>query len=103
MEYKVTTSDLRNDLLTETLQELSHCYAELGAEVYVVGAAARNLAMRLLNMQDAPRRTLDLDVAVSLHDWHQYKQLSAILLQHHFIKSEEKQRFIYPLLLFPSV
>ena len=95
MEYKITTSDLRNDLLAETLQELSLCYAELRTEVYVVGAAARDLAMRLLNMQDSSRRTLDLDVAVLLQDWHQYEQLSAILRQHHFIKSEEKQRFIY--------
>lgn len=95
MEYKTTKSELQNDLLAETLQELSLCYAELGAEVYVVGAAARDLAMRLLKMQNASRRTLDLDVAVLLQDWQQYEQLSVILLQHHFIKSAEKQRFIY--------
>ena len=96
MEYKITKYELQNDLLAETLQELSLCYAELGAEVYVVGAAARDLAMHLLKMQEAPRRTLDLDVAVLLQDWDQYGQLTAILLQHHFIKSAEKQRFIYP-------
>lgn len=95
MEYKITKYDLQNDLLAETLQELSVCYAELGAEVYVVGAAARDLAMRLLKMQNATRRTLDLDVAVLLQDWQQYEHLTTILLQHHFIKSAEKQRFIY--------
>ena len=95
MEYNISIEELQSDLLLETLHELSICYAELGTEVYVVGAAARDLAMRLLKMQNAPRRTLDLDVAVLLQDWQQYKQLTTILLHHHFIKASEKQRFIY--------
>lgn len=95
MEYNISIEELQSDLLAETLHELSICYAELGTEVYVVGAAARDLAMRLLKMQNAPRRTLDLDVAVLLQDWQQYKQLTTILLHHHFIKASEKQRFIY--------
>ena len=95
MEYNISIEELQSDLLAETLHELSICYAELGTEVYVVGAAARDLAMRLLKMQNAPRRTLDLDVAVLLQDWRQYEKLTATLLQHHFVKSEEKQRFIY--------
>lgn len=95
MGYNISIEELQSDLLAETLHELSICYAELGTEVYVVGAAARDLAMRLLKMQNAPRRTLDLDVAVLLQDWQQYKQLTTILLHHHFIKASEKQRFIY--------
>lgn len=95
MEYNISIEELQSDLLAETLHELSICYAELGTEVYVVGAAARDLAMRLLKMQNAPRRTLDLDVAVLLQDWRQYEKLTATLLQHHFIKASEKQRFIY--------
>ena len=63
MEYNISKNELRNDLLAETLHELSICYTELGAEVYVVGAAARDIAMHLLNMLNALRRTLDLDVA----------------------------------------
>lgn len=95
MEYNISIEELQSDLLSETLHELSICYAELAVEVYVVGAAARDLAMRLLKMQNAPRRTLDLDVAVLLQDWRQYEKLTAILLHHHFIKASEKQRFIY--------
>ena len=95
MEYNISIEELQSDLLAETLHELSICYAELGTEVYVVGAAARDLAMRLLKMQNAPRRTLDLDVAVLLQDWRQYEKLTTILLHHHFIKASEKQRFIY--------
>jgi predicted nucleotidyltransferase len=95
MEYTLKTEDLKNDLLAETLQALAECYAALPAEVYVVGAAARDLAFRLLKVEPAARRTLDLDVAVMLRDWRQYDQLTELLLQHHFDKLPEKQRFVY--------
>ena len=95
MTYEIHKSDLQNDLLMETLQALSACYQQIGAEVYVVGAAARDLALRLLKVTSAPRRTLDLDVAVLLQDWSQYERLTEILLQNPFVKSAAKQRFIY--------
>lgn len=95
MEYAIKKETLQNELLVETLKALSECYAALGEEVYVVGAAARDIAMRLLNVSDTPRRTLDLDVAVALDDWSQYEQLTRLLLQNHFVKAPEQQRFYY--------
>ncbi|MBQ6742463.1 MAG: hypothetical protein IJR04_07790 [Bacteroidales bacterium] len=95
MEYSIKKEALQNELLVETLQALSECYAALGEEVYVVGAAARDIAMRLLNVSDTPRRTLDLDVAVALDNWSQYEHLSQLLLQNHFVKAPEQQRFYY--------
>ena len=95
MEYNIQKINLQNDLLVETLQALVACYKQLDAEVYVVGAAARDLALRLLDVQNAPRRTLDLDVAVLLKDWKQYERLTEVLLHNHFIKAQAKQRFIY--------
>lgn len=95
MEYSIKKEALQNELLVETLQALSECYAALGEEVYVVGAAARDIAMRLLNVSNTPRRTLDLDVAVALDDWSQYEHLTQLLLQNHFVKAPERQRFFY--------
>ena len=95
MEYNIHKEELQNDLLVETLQALEGCYRQLGAELYVVGAAARDIALRLLEVSNAPRRTMDLDVAVMLKEWSQYEQLTGILLQNHFEKAQEKQRFIY--------
>jgi predicted nucleotidyltransferase len=95
MEYNIHKEELQNDLLAETLQALEGCYRQLGAEVYVVGAAARDIALRLLDVSNAPRRTMDLDVAVMLKDWSQYERLAEILQQNHFEKAQEKQRFIY--------
>jgi len=95
MNYKIRKDDLQNDLLAETLQALFHCYNQLHLPLYVVGASARDIALRLLKVGNAPRRTLDLDVAVALQNWKQYDELSQILLQNHFIKAQEKQRFYY--------
>ena len=95
MEYSIHKEELQNDLLVETLQVVDSCYRQLGAEVYVVGAAARDIALRLMGVTDTPRRTMDLDVAVLLQDWRQYERLKGILLQNHFEKAREKQRFYY--------
>jgi predicted nucleotidyltransferase len=95
MEYKIHKTDLQNDLLVETLQALAECYSQINSELYVVGAAARDLAFRLLQISNAPRRTLDLDVAVLLSDWQQFETLTGILLDRHFVKGKEKQRFVY--------
>ena len=95
MEYSIHKEELQNDLLVETLQALDSCYQQLGAEVYVVGAVARDIALRLLDVTNTPRRTMDLDVAVLLQDWNQYERLTGILLQNHFEKAPAKQRFYY--------
>ncbi len=95
MEYKVTHNLLQNDLLVETLHALSDCYQQLRMELFVVGAAARDIGMLLLQESSAPRKTLDLDVAVLLQDWNQYEQLTQVLLTNHFEKQAAKQRFIY--------
>ena len=95
MEYVVTKEELKNPLLVETLHALAKCYAALNMELYVVGAVARDLALRLLKINDPYRGTLDLDVAVLLADWEQYQQLTETLLNHQFLKAAEKQRFYY--------
>lgn len=95
MEYRIQKTDLPNNLLVETLQSLSECYQQLQLPLYVVGATALNIALRLLHLDDVPRRTLDLDVAVALSNWSEYEQLTAILLQNRFVKAPEKQRFYY--------
>ena len=95
IEYKITHDLLQNDLLVETLHALADCYQQLHTELFVVGATARDIGMLLLQESSAPRKTLDLDVAVLLQDWSQYEQLTQVLLANHFEKQAAKQRFIY--------
>lgn len=95
MEHHISSTDLQNILLAETLQALSLCYSEIGQEVYVVGATARDIALRIADIPNVPRRTLDLDAAIALQNWEQFTRLTEILLQAHFEKAPEKQRFYY--------
>ena len=95
MNYKIRKEDLQNDLLAETLQASFHCYNQLQLPLYVVGTSARDVALRLLNVANTPRRTLDLGVAVALHDWKQYEELAQVLLRNYFTKAQEKQCFFY--------
>ena len=95
MKYVIAKKDIQNDLLAETLSALTNCFRQINAEVYVVGAVARDLAFLLLKAGNTARRTMDLDVAVMLADWSQYERLSEILLNNNFAKAPEKQRFLY--------
>ena len=48
MEYKITKEELGNDWLYSTLVALNKCMAEHGLPLYVVGARARDVAMKLM-------------------------------------------------------
>jgi len=48
MEYKITKEKLGNDWLYSTLVALNKCMAEHGLPLYVVGARARDVAMKLM-------------------------------------------------------
>lgn len=95
MEYRISREDLPNSLLANTMKALYVAYSEIGADVYVVGATARDIGLMLLNVGRAPRRTLDLDVAVLLTQWKEYDHLKEILIQNGFKKAREKQKFHY--------
>lgn len=95
MTYTLKREELGKDLLMSVLEALTNAYKEIGSEVYVVGAAARDLSLKLLRAGSAPRRTMDLDVAVLLEKWNEYEHLTEILIKDGFIKAPEKQRFYY--------
>ena len=95
MTYTLKREELGNDLLMSVLEALTNAYKEIGSEVYVVGAAARDLSLKLLRAGSAPRRTMDLDVAVLLEKWNEYEHLTEILIKDGFVKAPEKQRFYY--------
>ncbi|MBR0532374.1 MAG: hypothetical protein IJJ96_07180 [Bacteroidales bacterium] len=97
MRYEITRKELQNDALAETLDALYHAYSEINACLYLVGAAARDICSMLLNSQDAPRKTMDLDVAVALKEWGEYDRLTGILIGQGFEKGKQKQKFYYSL------
>ena len=61
MEYRITKEELGNDLLFCTLIALEKCMQRHGLPLYVVGARARDVAMRLMTADEPKRRTEDLE------------------------------------------
>lgn len=91
----MSKKDLENDALYDTLKALSYCVSSLGLKLYVVGATARDLMMKLLDEYPSKRKTRDLDVAIALSDWSQFENLSQILQKNYFRKDPANQKFYY--------
>ena len=95
MKNSMSKKDLENDALYDTLKALSDCVSSLGLKLYVVGATARDLMMKLLDEYPSKRKTRDLDVAIALSDWSQFENLSQILQKNYFRKDPANQKFYY--------
>ena len=95
MKNSISKKELENDLLFATLQALHNCVSKLGLDLYVVGATARDIMMKMLDESPSKRETSDLDVAIALSDWSQFDNLSKELLASHFHKGKAKQKFYY--------
>lgn len=95
MKNSISKEELENDLLFGTLQALHKCVSKLGLDLYVVGATARDIMMKMLDESPSKRETSDLDVAIALSDWSQFDNLSQELLANHFHKGKPKQKFYY--------
>lgn len=95
MKTSLTKDELKNDLLYNTLKALSHSLTELSIPLYVVGAIARDIMMKLLKEGEVRRRTNDLDVAIALQDWLDFDRVKDALQSNHFKKVKDKQKFYY--------
>lgn len=95
MRTSINKSELDNDLLYDTLSALYKVLSHFSVPVYVVGATARDITMKLIGEDEARRRTFDLDVAIAIPDWDIFDKIQDRLLKNHFSKSTAKQKFIY--------
>ena len=94
MKNSLSKEGLENDALYETLKALSDSITSIGLKLYVVGATARDLMMKLLDEYPSKRKTRDLDVAIALSDWSQFDNLSKIIQNNHFRKDPANQNSI---------
>lgn len=96
MEYKIDKAKFANDPLYDTLAALNKSLEQLNLQLYVVGACARDIAMKVLNVPASARRTIDIDVAIALDNWEMFDKVSE-LLQHNNFKKDPyaKQKFYY--------
>lgn len=95
MEYKISKEELGNDWLYNTLIALDKCMAEHDLPLYVVGARARDIAMKLMKGDEPKRRTEDLDVAIAIDNWQTYDDICQTLQNNHFKQYRNTQKFYY--------
>lgn len=95
MKNSLSKEELKNDLLYDTLKALSSSLQGLKIPLYVVGATARDVMMKLLCEDEVRRRTNDLDVAIALQNWSDFDRVKEKLEQNHFKKVKDKQKFFY--------
>jgi predicted nucleotidyltransferase len=96
MSYNISSKKINHPLLKPILQELTEYFKGTGISFFVIGATARDIIMELHN-ESSGRLTHDLDIAITINDWEQYKTIeSEISKLPNFSKdTDQKQRFKY--------
>jgi predicted nucleotidyltransferase len=96
MSYSISSKKFNHPLLKPILQELTEFFQESNISFFVIGATARDIVMELHN-ETSGRLTHDLDIAITINDWEQYKAVEEEITQlPNFTKDpNQKQRFKY--------
>ena len=96
MSYNISSKKFNHPLLKPILQELTEYFGSLGISFFVIGATARDIIMELHN-ESSGRLTHDLDIAITINHWEQYKTIESEItkLPNFFKDPNQKQRFKY--------
>jgi len=80
--------------LIRALLEIKKIADGLKVNFMVIGATARDIIMEHLYKVKTPRMTKDIDIAVCVANWEEYKALTdALLARGDFLKGNQKQRY----------
>jgi predicted nucleotidyltransferase len=82
--------------LIRALLEVKKITDALKIDFFLVGATARDIVMQHLYKIRAPRMTKDIDIAVCVANWEEYRILTDTLLSKgEFLKGDQKQRYVF--------
>lgn len=96
MTYKISSDKFSHPLLKPILKDLSHIFEDTGIKFFLIGAMARDLVMEI-HEQAGGRLTHDLDIAIAIADWEQFKKIESQLISTGKFSKDpnQKQRFYY--------
>lgn len=96
MSLLISSDKFTHPLLKPILLELTAYFQKTGISFFVIGATARDIVMEL-NNQKSGRLTYDLDIAITVNDWEQWKTVEEEIVKlDSFTKDQDqKQRFLY--------
>ncbi len=77
------------------LRELKRTTDGLGIDFFIIGATARDILIEHMNGIPAPRMTRDVDIAVCVTGWGEFRRLTdAMLASGVFLQGDREQRFV---------
>ena len=96
MSYNISSDKFQHPLLKPILEKLTVYFSKEKIHFYVIGATALDIIMQL-NNERSSRATHDLDIAIAISDWSEFKKVEEGIVQiDGFTKdSHQKQRFLY--------
>ena len=96
MSYSISSDRFQHPLLKSLLEKLTKYFIKVGIRFYIIGATARDIVMQIHN-EKSGRATYDLDIAIAISDWNEYKKVEDGILNIEGFKKDidQKQRFIY--------
>jgi len=96
MSYSISSDNFQHPLLKPILEKLIAYFSDIDIRFYVIGATARDIIMDI-HGEKSGRATHDLDIAIAISDWKEYKIIEeGIINIDDFEKdNKQKQRFIF--------
>ncbi|MDV3795555.1 hypothetical protein CMT44_00715 [Elizabethkingia anophelis] len=96
MDYNISSEKLEHPLLKKLLDELIPVFQKLEIKFFVIGATARDIIMEL-HGEKSGRRTQDIDIAIAVDKWEEFKNIENEITQlNNFEKDpKQQQRFLY--------
>lgn len=96
MDYNISSEKLEHPLLKKLLDELIPVFQKLGIKFFVIGATARDIIMEL-HGEKSGRRTQDIDIAIAVDKWEEFKTIENEIIQLPDFEKDPKQqqRFLY--------
>lgn len=96
MDYNISSEKLEHPLLKKLLDELIPVFQKLEIKFFVIGATARDIIMEL-HGEKSGRRTQDIDIAIAVDKWEEFKDIENEITQlNNFEKDpKQQQRFLY--------
>ncbi|MGC9342567.1 MAG: nucleotidyl transferase AbiEii/AbiGii toxin family protein [Bacteroidales bacterium] len=96
MSYSISSDKFQHPLLKPILTELTEYFKDQNIQFFVIGATARDIILSIYD-QKAIRLTKDLDIAIAISNWEDYKKVEeGLILLDNFEKDQrQRQRFTY--------
>lgn len=96
MDYNISSEKLEHPLLKKLLTDIIPVFQKLEIKFFVIGATARDIIMEL-HGERSGRRTQDIDIAIAVDKWEEFKTIEDEITQLADFKKDPKQqqRFLY--------